>query len=366
MALAVSFSAWLFVHALRTAHHEFARLKMPAWSRPALGGLMLGVVATLWIMFVNPRLNLANHGAGLLGSGYGAAQGAITGAAWIPRGWSGVRILAALGIAKMLATSLTIGSGGSGGDFGPSIAIGGLLGGAFGRAAQLLVNPAIDPGAFALVGMGTFYGGIAHAPVSSAVMVCEMAGSYDLLVPLMLCEGIAFVALRTTSLYDSQRISRFDSPAHAEDATLDVLKALRVADTVMRDRRFEVAQPHDRVSEILKTMLAAAPWQEVFPVLATDGKLVGLLSGDSMRTLVREEELARVAVAADLMSAPATIPADDDLHTAIEKLLESGMRQLPVIDAEGGILGFLDESDIARAYHNDIARRRGVRDGDNA
>ena len=93
--------------------------------------------------------------------------------------------------------------------------IGGLFGGAFGRAAQLLLgDPRIDPGAFALVGMGTFYGGIAHVPLSSLVLVCELAGSYDLLVPLMLAEGIAFVALRSRSLYRAQVPTQRDSPAH--------------------------------------------------------------------------------------------------------------------------------------------------------
>ena len=93
--------------------------------------------------------------------------------------------------------------------------IGGLFGGAFGRAAQLLLHdPRIDPGAFALVGMGTFYGGIAHAPLSSLVLVCELAGSYDLLVPLMLAEGIAFVALRKRSLYHAQVPTQRESPVH--------------------------------------------------------------------------------------------------------------------------------------------------------
>ena len=111
--------------------------------------------------------------------------------------------------------------------------IGGLFGGAFGRAAQLLLHdPRIDPGAFALVGMGTFYGGIAHVPLSSLVLVCELAGSYDLLVPLMLAEGIAFVALRRRSLYRAQLPTQRDSPAH-QHATLDVLRATRVG-AVMR------------------------------------------------------------------------------------------------------------------------------------
>ena len=112
--------------------------------------------------------------------------------------------------------------------------IGGLFGGAFGRAAQMLLgDPRIDPGAFALVAMGTFYGGIAHVPLSSLVLVCELAGSYDLLVPLMLAEGIAFVALRRKSLYRAQVPTQRDSPVHQQRPTLDVLRETRVG-AVMR------------------------------------------------------------------------------------------------------------------------------------
>src|SRR5690606_23476455 len=101
-------------------------------------------------------------------------------------------LLVLLAILKMVAASFTVGSGGSAGVFAPSLAIGALLGGAFGQVMQLtLGDPRIQPGAFALVGMGTLYGGIAHTPLGALVMVCEMAGSYDLLVPLMLSGGIA-------------------------------------------------------------------------------------------------------------------------------------------------------------------------------
>src|SRR5439155_25671171 len=127
------------------------------------------------------------------GGGYGAARVAIAGASWFPAGWRGVEVLLVLGLVKILATSLTVGSGGSAGDFGPSMVMGGIFGGVFGRAAQLLLHdPRIDPGAFALVGMATFYGGLAHVPIGSLVMTFELAGSYDLLVPLMLARGIAY------------------------------------------------------------------------------------------------------------------------------------------------------------------------------
>src|SRR5690606_29030269 len=111
--------------------------------------------------------------------GYGAAQVAISGTGLTPGpSWRAVELLALLAVLKLVATALTIGTGGSAGDFAPTISLGGLIGGAFGLAASLVVDdPRIVPGAFALVGMGTFYGGIARVPLAALVLVSEMAGS---------------------------------------------------------------------------------------------------------------------------------------------------------------------------------------------
>ena len=185
----------MFLSSLRTVQRVTASLPIPRWARPGLGGLALGVFCVPIILFVGWRVAQPGQGLGLLGGGYGAVQLAISGSAGCRSGGRASALLAGLCLAKIIASSLTIGSGGSAGDFAPSLVIGGLFGGAFGRAAQMLLNdPHIEPGAFALVAMGTFYGGIAHVPLSSLVLVCELAGSYDLLVPLMLAEGIAFVA----------------------------------------------------------------------------------------------------------------------------------------------------------------------------
>jgi CIC family chloride channel protein len=223
MAIMVAVLAGLFVRTLRAVQSISARLTIPDWSKPALGGLTLGLFAVPLIMLVGWQIGQPGQGVGLLGGGYGAVQVAISGATWLPGGWSAVALLAGLCIAKLFASSLTIGSGGSAGDFAPSMVIGGLFGGAFGRAVQLLSNdPRLNPAAFALIAMGTFYGGLAHAPLSSLIIVCELAGSYDLLVPLMLAEGIAFIALRNKSLYHAQLPSRRYSPAHSDDSGLHV------------------------------------------------------------------------------------------------------------------------------------------------
>ncbi len=258
------------------------------------------------VVFVGKQVGREGMGLGLFGGGYGAAQIAITGSSWFPTGWRGVELLALLGVAKIVATSLTVGSGGSAGDFGPSLVIGGIFGGAFGRAAQLLLHdPRIDPGAFALVGMGTFYGGLAHVPIASLVMVCELAGSYDLLVPLMLANGIAFIALRSRSLYHAQRGSWRDSPAHHDELVRDVLRDMRVGACVVRDRPYVAFERATRADEVIRRV-AEGGWQDVFPVLSEDRKVVGVITTDVLRTAAQEPEIARIAIADDLMLPPSS------------------------------------------------------------
>jgi CIC family chloride channel protein len=266
LAVVLSVVARVFVGTLHASKKLFRQLPGPVWIRPGIGGLSLGLSAIAWILLVNPQLHLAGRGIGILGSGYGAAQGAITGAAWIPERWWGVALLLALVAVKILATAMTLGSGGSAGDFGPSLALGGLVGGAFGRAAQLLVSPSIDPGAFALVGMGTFYGGIAHTPVSSLVMVCEMAGTYDLLPSLMLSSGLAFVLLRRVSLYSKQPPTRFHSPAHAGADSLDVLRRMFVRQ-VFKPSVVTTFVATASLAAIAERMFSAPDDQDSFPVV---------------------------------------------------------------------------------------------------
>jgi CIC family chloride channel protein len=292
LALMVSALAVMFLSSLRTVQRVTASLTIPRWARPGLGGLALGVFCVPIIWFVGVKVAQPGQGLGLLGGGYGAVQLAISGSDWLPLGWAGVGLLTGLCLAKIVASSLTIGSGGSAGDFAPSLVIGGLFGGAFGRAAQMLLHDQrIDPGAFALVAMGTFYGGIAHAPLSSLVLVCELAGSYDLLVPLMLAEGIAFVVLRRRSLYRAQLPTQRDSPAH-QHATIDVLRSTRVG------------------------------------------------------SVMRMVSVSGVPIPARGL----TVRSDADLRTAAETMLNNKLHEIQVTDAEGHVVGLIDETDISRFY----------------
>lgn len=351
LAVLLTFVAVGFLGALRYVQRTAAKARLPEWAKPAAGGLTLGVLATLALVFVSPHVGRLATGLGLLGGGYGEAQVAITGSAWLPPGWSGVELLLLLGAAKIVATALTVGSGGSAGDFGPSLVLGGVFGGAFGRACQILLHdPRIDPGAFALVGMGTLYGGLAHVPIASLVMTCELAGSYDLLVPLMLAEGIAFVALRNRSLYHAQVGTKRDSPAHRDELVFDVLSGVPVRDVITRGRRYLTFDPETPGAQVA-AMIAQSASQDTFPVLSREGKLVGLVSSAVLRTLAAEPLLASMTIAHDLMMPPVSIVESADLHTALDTIIEHGIREVPVTNEEGEILGFVDETDINAAYH---------------
>jgi CIC family chloride channel protein len=347
LAILVSLIAIVWLWALRGVQRLTRKLPLPAWVRPAIGGLLLGLVTVPTLAVFARFTGRAGQGLGVLGGGYGAAQLAITGAAWLGDGWRAVELLLILGAVKLLASSLTIGSGGSAGDFAPSLAIGAIFGGAFGYAMKLLLgDPRIDPGAFALVGMGTLYGGVAHVPLSAMVLVCELAGSYDLLVPLMFAEGIAFVALRKRALYSSQLPSQRDSPAHQETDALRTIVAERV---MTQGRPFVSFVPATPAPEVLRRV-SDTMWQDVFPVIDDAGKMIGMITADELRALGSAPESQPFTVAADLMQPPVTARADDDLRSAAQRMLDRGLREIPVVAGDGRILGFLDEADIAKAY----------------
>src|SRR5262249_21705705 len=350
LAVLVAFLAAGFVAMLRWVQRASARVAVPVWARPGAGGLALGVIATPLIVLVGSYVGVPGQGLGVLGGGYGAAQLAVTGSQWVPEGtWVTVGLLLLLCLGKMIASSLTIGSGGSAGDFAPSLVIGALFGGAFGRVVQLLLHdPRIDPGAFALVGMGTFYGGIAHVPLASLVMVCELAGSYDLLVPLMLAEGIVYVALRRRSLYLAQKVSRRESPPPGE-LLLGALAGVKVREIMATGRAYASFEPSTPAAEVVRRV-SDLPWQDVFPVVDKSDTIVGVITSEGLRILAGARELEAVAIAADVMQPPTIAGLDDDVRSATQALLKVGLPEIPIVDDGGKIVGFLGESAVAQAY----------------
>ena len=157
-------------------------------------------------------------------------------------------------------------------------------------------------------------------PIASLVMVCELAGSYDLLVPLMLATGISFIALRHRSLYHAQRPSWRESPAHRDELVTDVLRDIRVGDVLVKDRPFVVFARDTPAAEVVQRV-AGGGWQDVFPVLSADQNVVGVITTEVLRTVMQEPEIAAIAIADDLMAPPIVVGEGEDVNAALELLL---------------------------------------------
>jgi CIC family chloride channel protein len=319
----------------------FRPMKIPAWSKPAIGALLLGGTAILF-----PQA---------LGMGYGYIQEAIRGQFTIP-------FLLTFAFVKILATSLTISSGGSGGVFGPSLVIGGALGGAFGQAAlQLAPGFAPSPAACIMVGMGGFFAGVAKVPFASVIMVMEMTGSYGLLVPSLLVAAIAYIFLPPrVGLYENQVPGRIDSPAHLGSFAMHFLRRARIGDTWSPSRQPVQTVPVDALLHTLVD-LAEGSRQDLFPVLDDAGSLIGEVSTDDLRrALLSEEETEHVRVRTCMQEILGPLVPSDDLNTAARLMAETERDTVMVVpDRQSSqVLGFFTQGDLIIAYGRCLARLR--------
>lgn len=325
-----------------TRDRLFRRMTVPKYLRPMLGGLGVGLLG-----LVIPEV---------YGTGWAYLQQAIDGKLVV-----GSMLLIAA--AKILATSLTIGSGGSGGVFGPTLFIGGMIGGAVGFgghsfAPELFPNPA----AFVLVGMASFFAGVASAPIGAMLMVTEMTGGYALLPPLMLVSVVAILLMRRVSIYENQMRDRFHSPAHLGDLTINVLEDMKVENIYRPSDDVPTVGPGERFHVVRAKVLGAR--DATLPVVDGDGRLVGLLTAEQLRPVMDERQLADLVVAGDIAAPPASVRPDDDLFLAHELFHATGCPQIPVLAPDDGsgapprIIGVLDYRDMMRAYGRELARRR--------
>lgn len=346
-AMLVSVAAVLFVRLLRYVQRTSAGVGLPVWARPALGGLLMGCTGTGLVLWMSHAHGPTAGGFGVFGGGYGALQVAITGADWLPAGASVVALLVAVAALKMLASALTIGSGAAAGDFAPSLVMGGLLGSAFGHGARLLLHdPTIQPGTFALIGMGTFYGGLAHAPLAALVLVAELAGSYDLLVPMMLATGIAYIALRKHSLYTAQVPNRAASPRHPRPAVADDPVRLSGREVVGLLVRPELPPLGDHLPLSAVADLARGARRQRVVVIRGPVGARGLLELDLLQQLPASE-LAWMR-ATDAM-VPFTALDEHATWGEVASVLERcGLSQVPIV-SEGEVVGWVGDHELRLA-----------------
>ncbi len=341
-------TALAFMLSVHKAEDWSRRLPIPEWLQTPLGGLGLG-----GLYLLSRHLVGAPH---MWGVGYETIETVLRGdLIW--------QTALALVFLKILATSLTLGAGGSGGIFAPSLFIGGVLGSAFGHwVHRLFPGHTAASGAYALVGMGAVVAGTTHAPLTAILILFEMTGDYAIILPLMIsCVLASLVAsrLRTDSIYTQKLTARGVSFNRSAEST--VMEQTKVRD-IMRGR-FAVIHPEEPCSEVIHLMLDEN-LQEVY-VLDREGCLRGTIEISRIRKLVRDPDAHKMTAQQIAEPAAVTLSPDATLADCMARFGTTSAEQLPIVEPapkgceehQGRMVGYITHRDVFMVYNREVLRR---------
>lgn len=329
--VAVAFTLFLY----RT-EDVWDSIKFPEYLKAVLGGLMMG---TMGLVF--PQV---------LGVGYGAIDLALM---VKMSGW----FMALLVILKIFATSITIGSGGSGGIFAPSLFLGAMAGGCFGTMAHTLFpNIAISPGAYAVVGMGAVVAATTHGPLQAILIIFEMTGDYKIILPLMItCIISCLVSRRLSgeSIYTFKLIRRGINIKAGKE--VNVLKSIPIKEVMNAEvetipESLSLGKLKDKISKSKYTS---------FPVVNDKGELTGMFSFFDYHEVLYDENLQELVLAKELATQDVvTVSIEDNLSTALEEISRGDYSLLPVVSPDNPLqmLGVLTRRDIMEAYDQAVLK----------
>ncbi|MFY3744869.1 chloride channel protein [Anaeromyxobacter sp. Red801] len=321
----------LYARAFYRVAAWFDRSRLPRWTRPAVGGLAVGLLGLAMPQVIH--------------TGYGWVQVVMTRdgvLAFSPL------LLAAIAAGKIAATSLSIGSGGSGGIFGPGMVIGGFVGAllwrvAFGHVPGLPAEPA----PFVIIGMMALFGGIAHAPLAVMLMVAEMTGTLSLLAPAMIAVAASTAMVGDETIYRAQLRDRASSPLHRIRFSLPMLAALRVRDA-MEPISVSAAES-DAVRDVLHRLQAMSSAGAL--VRDRDGQPIGTVTRDALERMPEADGQSPVS----LVVSPVTLHPDQTLEDAMQELAQEGAG-VAVVMQQDRPAGIVTSRTILRAYRS--ARER--------
>ncbi len=351
LALILTFTGWLMVQTQRLARELIAKLPIYHGLRPGVGALLTATLAV--ILYLSVDQASSQRVLAVLSSGNGLIQLSLDDISQFS-----VTLLLLIGLGKILTTSFTIGSGGSGGLFGPSLVIGACMGGATALFLRDLWPAAVPhPEAYILIGMAGFFAGAAGAPFSTIIMVWEMTGHQQLLLGAMWVAMLCFMLSRRWPLYPSQVANRLQSPAHRGDFIVDILEGIRVADVYQPiDGQLHCFHQSATLDEIVHA-LAETP-QDYFPVHDSQDKMLGIFTSRDVRAYLYDETIWSLTIARDIMvSRYLSVVPDDDLHTALQRFTERNIEELPVMDPgqPGKLLGMLRRKEAIAVYNQRLA-----------
>lgn len=329
----------VFMRSLYICKDFFSSLKVHPILKPAIGGFCVGIIGYFY-----PQI---------FGVGYGTISQVLANELVF-------KLLVALLLLKIVAFSLSMGSGGSGGSFVPALFIGSMLGGAYGIIVnEIFPTFTSQPGAYALAGMGAVFTGIARAPLTAILILFELTQDYNLVLPIMLAcvlSNLVSSALHPESIFtESLRRRGFTIRKGKE---VDIMESLKVADAMKRE--VQTISVNKKVEALIALMQSSR--HAGFPVLDAEGKLWGVVTLKDIRDKVKQGELDKTIGEIATSDLVVAYP-DESLNTVLQRLAAKDIGRLPVVSKEDNrkILGIITRSDIVKLYDKTIVERMKYR-----
>ena len=330
----------IFVVSLQWSERGFRSLSIPSWLKPGIGGLAVGMIGLFYPLTLLPY-------PAIDGASY-RPIGAVVG------GELGIGILLALLVGKLVATSFTLGSGGVGSIFGPSLFLGATLGGAFGIVVNSALQGSVGPsGAYALLGMAAVLAAAGRAPITAIMLAFEMAGNFEVILPLMAVTSIAYLITRAIEhavgvYHDRPAVARGD----------DLLHQVLLSRVMTRD--FETVLPTLPLTELVQRFNETG--HHGFPVVDENSRLVGIVAmsdlensmlGSGARQPTSSEDEVEPSLVADIMTTDLTVAyPSDTLYQAFMKMSWRNVGRIPVVkpDDHSRMVGLLRRNDLIEAF----------------
>jgi CIC family chloride channel protein len=329
--------AWFFIKALYKTEDIFSLIKIPEFLKPAIGGLIIGLIGLYF-----PQV---------FGVGYEVIESSV-------KGEIALRVIIILIFLKIIATSVTLGSGGSGGIFAPSLVVGALLGEAFGYLVNhIFPGLNIQPGAYALIGMAAVFAGTAHAPISAILLLFEMTGNYKILPPLMITCVISAILVRWWLKYSIYTMKLIRKGVDIEKyRQIDLMETISVSDAMITDM-ITVMQS----DTVRKTgLMIKATNHRGFPVLDENRKLVGVVTRKDINKALGkgdgEYEIIKNVMAKNII----VCYPNESLKIALHKMAEKNIGRIPVVERNkpDHIIGLITRKSLISTYNKVLESRK--------
>nr|MDQ3036287.1 chloride channel protein [Myxococcota bacterium] len=333
LGITAAFVSVAFSDSLLHVRAQVRKSRVPAWLAPGIGGLATGAFACAGLFLLDQD--------GIAGGGYETLSRAL-------HGELALHALALLCVLKLFATVASYSSGGAGGIFAPTLFIGAMLGGLIGGLDVAVLGHAPDEemAAFALVGMGAVFAGVVRAPITSVLIIFEMTGGYELVLPLMIANSVAYVIsrrMRPVPIYEALLAQDGIQLPHGQ-AARGALTSIDV-DAAMTTQlvTLPASLPLADAAAVAKQHHHAT-----YPVVDLDGRFVGLLSEARLLRALAENGTERSA--GEIARRKEYAVPDEPLLRAVARMTRLGVHQLPVLERQTGkLVGLLAMSDVMRA-----------------